>query len=171
MSATLTALAVSTSPSRAEVEDFLFLEAHLLDEWRMDEWFTLFAGGASYEVPAAGAGDDVTSDTALFYIADDYMRLRFRVERLKSPAAHAEFPRSKTIRLISNVRVLGAEDGGWKVRSAFMTQRSKNGVNDIYVGHHLHRLTRVDGELKIAWKRSVLDHSDLRPHGRVSIIL
>lgn len=171
MTATLTALSVSTLPSRAEVEDFLFLEAHLLDEWRMDEWFALFADGASYEVPAAGVDDTVTSDTSLFYIADDYMRLRFRVERLKSPTAHAEFPRSRTIRLISNVRVLGPDERGWKIRSAFATQRSKNGVNDIYMGHHLHRLVRVDGELKIAWKRSVLDHSDLRPHGRVSIIL
>ena len=28
--------------SRAEIEDFLFAEADLLDEWRLPEWLELF---------------------------------------------------------------------------------------------------------------------------------
>lgn len=171
MTAKLAVVPATGSPPRAELEDFLFLEAHLLDEWRLDEWFALFADGAVYEVPAAGAEDSEDAATDLFYVADDYMRLRYRVERLKSPAAHAEYPRSKTVRLISNVRVLGPDGDGWRVRSVFITSRSKGGVNDTFMGHHVHRLTRVDGQLRIAAKRSVLDFSNLRPQGRVSIIL
>jgi len=171
MSAKLAALPAVALPARAEIEDFLFLEAQLLDEWRMDDWFDLFAEGATYEVPAAGADDVANSARDLFYVADDYMRLRYRVERLKSPAAHAEYPRSKTVRLISNVRLLGPEGEAWKVRSVFVTSRSKGGVNDTYMGHHIHHLRRVNGELKIAAKRSTLDFSNLRPQGRVSIIL
>src|SRR5450432_2981414 len=83
---------VSAAPTRAGVEDFLYAEAALLDEWRLDEWFALFAEGAVYEVPTAGApeGDDPTK--SLFYIADDYVRLRERVGRLKKKEAHAEYP-------------------------------------------------------------------------------
>src|SRR5579859_663821 len=90
---------------REQVEDFLFFEAELLDNWQLDEWFALFEAGATYEVPAAGEPDDVSSDSTLFYIADDYERLSYRIARLKSKAAHSEWPRSKLMRMISNVRI------------------------------------------------------------------
>ena len=38
--------------ARTEVEDFLFEEADLLDEWRLPEWLELFTDDASYYVPA-----------------------------------------------------------------------------------------------------------------------
>src|ERR1700751_3895441 len=86
---------------RAEVEAFLYAEAALLDEWRLDEWFALFPPGATYEVPPPAAPDDDDSAKALFYIADDYVRLRERVARLGKREAHAEFPRSRLRRMIT----------------------------------------------------------------------
>ena len=38
--------------TRAEVEDFLYAEAHLLDTQRYDDWLALFVEGARSEVPA-----------------------------------------------------------------------------------------------------------------------
>ena len=75
--------AMSTAISRAACEDLLYEEAALLDEWRLDEWLALFVEGATYEVPTAGAADNVQSTDTLFYIADDWHRLCQRVERLK----------------------------------------------------------------------------------------
>jgi p-cumate 2,3-dioxygenase beta subunit len=40
-----------------------------------------------------------------------------------------------------------------------------------YVGWYEHRLKKVEGELKIQSKRTVLDMEALREHGAVSIIL
>ena len=37
--------------SRAEIEDFLFHEADLLDNWRLDEWLSLMTEDAAYFVP------------------------------------------------------------------------------------------------------------------------
>lgn len=159
------------APSRTEVEDLLYDEALLLDEWRLDEWLALFAPGATYEVPPANAEADANSATSLFYIADDYERLGYRVDRLKDVNAHAEYPRSRCARLISNVRVLGPVDGGFGVRCAFITHRSKGDVTDIYFGHHRYVLTWVGEALKIAAKTTFLDMSSLRPQGRVSIIV
>src|SRR5256885_7953917 len=90
---------------RAEVEDFLYHEAALLDAWRLDEWLALLTEDATYRVPS---NDQPQSDpkTALFIIADDIRRIRARVTRLKDPHAPAEFPRSRTRRLIANVRIL-----------------------------------------------------------------
>src|SRR3954464_15978601 len=91
--------------TRAEVEDFLFLEASLLDAWRLDEWLALLTDDATYRVPS---NDQPVSDpqSALSTVADDIRRIRACVGRLKDPNAHAEFPRSRTRRLISNVRIL-----------------------------------------------------------------
>lgn len=158
-------------PSREEVEDFLYLEAQLLDEWRLDEWLSLFKEGATYHVPTAGSADDADAEAELFYIADDYHRLCQRVIRLKDPQAHSEFPRSICSRTVNNIRNLGSCEGGWKIRSTFITFRSKGEVTDTYFGHHLHLLVREGGNLKIASKRSILDMMKLRPQGRVSIII
>jgi p-cumate 2,3-dioxygenase beta subunit len=157
--------------SRAEYEDFLFNEAALLDEWRLDEWLALFAEGATYEVPPAGAPGDVDSAETLFYIADDWARLQHRVKRLQKEKAHAEYPHSKGLRLISNVRILGTSDGEAQVGCAFVTYRSKNDKLDQYFGHHRYVFRVAGGALKIAAKRSFLDMSNLRQQGRVSIIL
>lgn len=78
--------------SRAQCEDFLFYEAQLLDEWRLEAWFALFTEDGKYEVPAANSNEDADPRKQLFYLADDHRRLHQRVTRLLNPAAHAEFP-------------------------------------------------------------------------------
>src|SRR5438067_4231552 len=91
---------------RAEVEDFLYYEAALLDEWRLDEWLALFTDDARYVVPTTDLPDgDPRRDLVL--IDDNLTRLHGRVERLKSRHAHREYPWSRTRRLIANVRVTG----------------------------------------------------------------
>jgi p-cumate 2,3-dioxygenase subunit beta len=37
--------------TRAEVEDFLYHEAALLDEWKLNEWQELLTDDAAYYVP------------------------------------------------------------------------------------------------------------------------
>jgi len=54
---------------RAEIEDFLYLEAAYLDDWKLNEWLGLFTQDASYLVPSANLGRDTQPDAALFYIA------------------------------------------------------------------------------------------------------
>lgn len=158
-------------PTRLDFEDFLYHEAALLDEWRLDEWLALFDEGGSYEVPMAGASDDADSSMELFYIADDYARLQHRIKRLNKQAAHAEWPRSDSARLISNVRILKQKNGVASIACVFVTYRSKNDVTDRYFGHHLYEINVGNGEMKIRSKRTMLDMSSLRPQGRVSIIL
>ncbi len=165
--------AVTTEPvlSRSEYEDFLYHEAALLDAWRLDEWLELFVEGATYEVPTAGAPDDADSSESLFYIADDYFRLRHRIKRLNSKQAHSEWPRSKTLHTVTNVRILGAEADGVRVTSNFVTYRTKNDVTHTFVGRHYYVLRKTDDKLCIVSKRSMLDMDNLRPQGRVSIIV
>src|SRR4029453_3501719 len=94
--------------ARAEVEDLLYHEAELLDSWRLDDWLALLTEDATYYVPPNDK-PDADHRYPLFTVADDIVRLRERVIRLKDPNCHAEFPPSRTRRLITNVRLVGME--------------------------------------------------------------
>ena len=135
--------------TRAQLEDFFFEEAALLDAWRLPEWFALFAPGARYLVPPAGSDDDVDPATTLFYVADDYHRLGERVKRLGKKTAHVEFPHSRCRRLVTNVRLLGGTNDDFRATSNFVTYRSKRNVTETYLGHHLYRLSLREGAIKI----------------------
>ena len=157
--------------TRAEYEDFLYNEAALLDEWRLDEWLALFTTDATYEVPTMGVGLNAGPDGTLFYIADDYRRLQHRVNRLDKPSAHAEWPHSSTVRAVHNVRIVGVEERGVHVACTFTTYRSKHNFTDAYIGHAHYWLVEVGGETRICAKRVQLGMDSLQPHGKISIIL
>ena len=158
------------SVSRAEVEDFLFHEADLLDRWALDEWAMLFTDDGEYLVPPTDLPDG-DPGKHLFLVYDDRHRLGERAKRLGKKSAHAEFPHSRTRHMISNVRV--SQDGAVvNATCNFVVYRSKQGVNDVYPGHSIYRLVpRAEGGFAIRSKRAVLDVDTLRPQGKVSIIL
>lgn len=170
MSATQIATA-RLSVTRVQLEDFLFHEAALLDAWELETWLTLFVPGARYLVPPAGSPDDVNPATTLFYVADDYHRLVGRVARLGKSNAHVEFPHSRLRHLVTNVRILGGGDDSFAATSNFVTYRSKRGVTETYLGHHIYELCVVSGDIKIRKKTSFLDTDDIYTQGKVSIII
>jgi p-cumate 2,3-dioxygenase beta subunit len=157
-------------PGRAEMEDFLFHEAALLDDWKVDEWAALFADDGEYMVAPT---DDPKADpkTTLFLVYDDRHRLAERGKRLMSKAAHAEFPHSRTVHQYTNVRVTAGDGGEVVVRCAFVVTRCKGAVNESYPGHMVFRLRREAEGWKVRSKRVELALEVLRPHGKVSIIL
>jgi len=163
-------LPAETSGLRPRIEDFLYLEADLLDEWRIEEWFAMFAEGATYEVPPTGDGSETDPATSLFYIADDYVRLRERVVRLSKKEAHSEFPRSQQRHMISNVRITGLNNGVADVSCNFVTYRAKRGVVDTYYGKHVYRIDCTQQPWKIKAKRSTLGMDMLYP-GKLTIIV
>lgn len=156
--------------TRAEVEDFLYHEARLLDEWKLDAWVALFTEDGEYLIPPTDVPDgDPKRD--LFLVYDDRHRLGERAKRLGKKSAHAEFPHSRTRHMISNVEAR-QEGAIVQARCNFVVYRSKQGVNDIYPGHSVYELRlAADGGFRIRSKRAVLDVDTLRPQGKVSIIL
>jgi len=154
---------------REMVEDFLYREAALLDAWRLDEWLALFTPDGRYVVPTTDLPDgDPQKD--MVFIDDDMVRLRARVERLKSRHGHREYPSSRTRRFITNA-LIKVEDGDIVVTSSFLVYRFRMAESSPYVGWYEHRLKQLDAELKIHRKKAVLDMEALSEHGAVSIIL
>ena len=159
----------STPTLRELVEDFLFREAELLDDWRLDDWVALFTEDARYVVPTTDLPEgDPQRD--LVFIDDDITRLRARAGRLNSRHAHREYPWSRTRRFVSNVRVAETGNGELSVTANVMVYRFRGGEGAPYVGSVHYTLRRDNGELKIAYRRAVLDLEALSWHGAVSII-
>jgi p-cumate 2,3-dioxygenase beta subunit len=157
--------------TRADVEELLFHEAALLDEWRLDEWLALLTADARYEVPSNDRPDADPAGT-LFTIADDIDRIRGRITRLKDRNAHAESPRSRTRRLISNVRILARKAHELSVEANFVVYRFRRDESiREYVGRYRYVLRAERDGLKIARRRAVLDAMELGSMGLVSFIL
>jgi p-cumate 2,3-dioxygenase subunit beta len=155
------------------VAQFLYDEAALLDEWRLDEWLALFhPGRAKYLIPSP---EDLSDDpaTTLHLVNDSMTTLEGRIGRLKSKHAHAESPRSRTRRLIGNVRVWRGPDD-FVCRSVFDVTRVRGGAVDRYVGVYEHQLLPGGGEdtpWLIGRRRVLIDHSIESAGGQVSILL
>jgi len=157
--------------TRSHVEDFLYHEAALLDEWRLNDWLALLTADAVYYVPST---DAPASDhrSALFLIADDATRIKARVKRLMDSQAHAEFPHSRTRRLIGNVRITAASDTDLSVEANFTIHRFRRGAPERkFVGRYVYRLTVTKDGLKIAERRAILDSTELGAQSAVSFIL
>ena len=157
-------------PSRQEVEDLLYKEAALLDDWRLEEWLELLTDDAVYEIPPTDVPEGDARNT-LFIIADDMVRIRSRVKQLLGKSAWAESPHSRTRRMISNVRVLGADGDRILATANFAVHRMRYESVDTYIGRYDYKLVRVGKDLKIKERRAVLDNEALRPHGKISFIL
>lgn len=154
----------------SEVEQFLYREAHLLDSWQLDEWLALMHTDVVYRVPAPGS-EGLDPDTTLQVISDHHLQLSGRVGRLKSKHAHAESPRSRTRRLVSNVRV-EQHDDLLVAFSNFHIMRTRLGQLDHFIGSYRHALVRADdGSLLVRERVATLDHGIPEAGGTVSIIL
>lgn len=160
-----------TDVARTEIEDLLYREASLLDEWRMEEWLALWDDDVEYVVPT---NDNPQGDPEndLMYINHDRRLLEGLVVRLMSVHAHREYPWSKTRHLVTNVRVLGEDEHGVvHGDAAFMVWRFRMKDRDCYVGKYDWRVRRVGRELMLVGKWVTLDAWTLAPYGAVSIIL
>ena len=157
--------------TRADVEDLLYREAALLDEWRLEEWLGLLTDDAAYYVPP---NDHPEGDpkTTLFILADDIVRIRERVKRLMSPECHAEYPHSRTRRLISNVRIVAETDDLITVAANFVCYRYRRyeRIRE-YVGAYRYVLQQSQAGLRIKERRVIIDAHELGSLGSVSFIL
>jgi p-cumate 2,3-dioxygenase beta subunit len=159
------------SVSRAQVEDLLYREAALLDEWRLEEWLQMLTDDAAYYVPP---NDHLESDhrSTLFLVADDRERIRQRIIRINDPNCHAEYPKSRTRRMISNVRIVNVEGDLITVSANFVCYRFRRyeRIRE-YVGGYRYILRQAGDSFRIKERRVLIDAHELGNLGSVSFIL
>ncbi|MGI5131047.1 aromatic-ring-hydroxylating dioxygenase subunit beta [Pseudonocardia sp. CA-107938] len=162
-----------TDAELRRIEQFLYRDADLLDDWKLHEWLARFSADAHYLVPSTDlpTGDP---DTDLMLVSDDRFLLEQRVNSLLTRAAHAEYPHSRTRRMISNIRAsqVGGPRDLREVTANFALYRTRPGVLDTYVGRYRMLLAPdAEHEYVFVLRRAELVLDSLRPHGKLSVIL
>ncbi|GAA0608206.1 aromatic-ring-hydroxylating dioxygenase subunit beta [Sporichthya brevicatena] len=155
--------------ARADVEDFLYREAALLDSWELMEWLELLTDDAVYEIPAPDRPNEDPGQT-FSLIHDHREMIEQRAIRLTKLQAYAEQPRSRTRRFISNVRIDSTAGDELMVAANFMVSRIRR-EHVTYVGRYEYVLVVTDAGLRIKYRKAIVDHFALNPHGKISILL
>ena len=147
---------VSDTDSRAAAE-FLHREARLADESRYAEWLALWTDDGIYWVPAT-TDPDVDPDAQISHIYDNRNRIATRVKLLQTGHRGSQLPASSMRRLIANIEVAAA--GGELVAESnfILVELSVQARPEthLWAGRTTHRLRRVDGLLKMSYKKVVL---------------
>lgn len=155
------------SPIYNEIAQFLYEEAELLDQARLDEWVTRLAEDLSYTAPLreTRAGRDQSRNIvrSMKHFDDDYNSILGRLGRLQTKSAWAEDPPSRTRRLITNILVRqGDAPNEYEVTSYLFMARSRHESPDYQFLSAVRNdvLRRVgNGEYKLARREIIIDQS------------
>ena len=148
---------------RVEVEEFLYREARHADENDYDAWEALWTDDALYWVPSGGADTDPLRQMSVIY--DNRSRISTRLKQLRTGRRYAAAPPSNLRRIVSNIEFLGGRatpDGGvdLEIGANFLVLESRARGTQLWGGRVTYRVRRVDGELRLAYKKVVLVDND-----------
>lgn len=156
-------------------EEFLYLEAELLDDRRLAEWFALLAEDIDYRVPTrvtrerAASGSEFS--TASFHMLETWQSLKTRIARFESEYAWSEDPPSRTRRMVGNVRVVPDEGGELAVKSNVLLFRARyDATPQLLAGERRDVLRPSGGGLRLARRTVLLDHT-LLPFENLAVFL
>lgn len=150
-----------------EVNRLYTLEAQLLDDENYEAWFELLAEDLHYWMPARETlfrKDEAADDPRRMNFYNETLpTLMMRVSRLGTGTAWSENPRTRYRHLITNIAVESAEQPHeLNARSNFIVYRNRLEREESYlVGARQDLLRRVDGGLKIARRKIILDQNSL----------
>lgn len=151
---------MTKGPGKAELARFVYREARLIDEKRLDEWYDLFTEDALYWMPLVRGQTDPHSHTSLF--CEDRFLLKVRIERLKNPLSHSQQQPSFCQHVLQRPELVGRDDdaGEYAMRTPFVYLETRLDEQFVLGGVAHHDLRLEDGGLKIAVKRIELLNRD-----------
>lgn len=142
-----------------QVERFLLHEADLMDGHRYQDWLELWDDEALYWVPSNA--EDVDPDTMVSIIYDRRAQLEDRIFRMMGKHIHSQSPRSRLMRLVSNISIVEAGEDRVVATSRFVLGEIRGPRADSLFGRSTHTLVRRSGEWKIAVKKVFLLNNDV----------
>ena len=138
-----------------EVRRFLYREAALADEHDYAGWLALWTKELVYWVPANA--DEIDPGRKVSLIYDDRKRLEDRLFRLGTAFAHAQRPRSRLSRTVSNIELLDYDPArGGTVQSRFLIGELRRDEETWWIGRARHVLVREGERLMMKEKHVFL---------------
>ena len=135
------------------IEDFLFMAAHLLDNTQFQNWLALFSKTGWYWVPISTEQDSPYDHVSIIY--DDRKLLETRIRRLNNINIHAENPPTRTSRIVGNVVLNSIEEdsGTYEVCSKLQLVEFRGERQRIFAGQIIHYLSAENNKIFIEGKR------------------
>lgn len=155
-----------------EIENFLYLEADLLDRRQFRDWLDLLAEDIVYFMPIRhnvkfGQHDERENTRlgeGISWFDEDKWTLTKRVEQILTGVHYAEEPLSRICHLVSNVQLLDVADDGQEVtvRSRFLVYQNRvEHETYTFVGKRTDVLRRNGESWQIAKREIILDQNVL----------
>jgi 3-phenylpropionate/cinnamic acid dioxygenase small subunit len=153
-----------------EIENFLYMEAELLDERRFSDWIELIADDVHYYMPqrrnvkfGEQYRENSDPESEISWFDEGKTTLAGRVRQLNTGLHWAEEPLSRVCHVVSNVQILDVQGDEVKVKSRFIVYRNRlQDEEDLFVGKREDILRRdPDTGWKIAKRTIVLDQNVL----------
>jgi 3-phenylpropionate/cinnamic acid dioxygenase small subunit len=142
-------LIVDDAVERDRFRLLLEREARLLDQLRFDEWLALYCAECIYWVPGTPEAGDPRREIAISF--DDRRRMEDRIYRLRTGYAWSQAPKSRTMRMVSNVEVFNTKQPAARmVRSNYLISEFRMDGTRYLSGWCGHRFVERNGRWEIA---------------------
>jgi 3-phenylpropionate/cinnamic acid dioxygenase small subunit len=160
---------------REEIEDFLYLEADLLDQRRFKDWLDLLAEDLTYFMPMRrnvkfgqqAERENTKQGEGISWFDEDKWTLGKRVEQILTGVHYAEEPLSRVTHMVSNVRLLdvrpSVEDAQEvTVGCRFLVYQNRiEYENFTFIGRRTDELRRVGTSWQIVRREIILEQNVL----------
>jgi 3-phenylpropionate/cinnamic acid dioxygenase small subunit len=148
----------ATPELQQEVEQFLYLQAELLDGKHWQAFIDLFAADGVYWMPVAPEQNEWEGSPSIF--AEDKLMMEIRKGRVLHPNAWSQAPMWETNHLVSHVAFEAVSGSEIRVRSRFHMMELRRDTVRHFGGSYRHTLLRDGaGALKIKLQRVDLFNS------------
>jgi 3-phenylpropionate/cinnamic acid dioxygenase small subunit len=136
-----------------ELVEFVYAEARLIDEKRLEEWYDLFADDACYWVPLTRGQRSGRTENSLFF--EDKLLLKLRITRLRNAHAYSQACPSwcQHVLQVPAIEHRGEDTGIAVMRTPFLYAESQQDHQEIYAGVAWHHLKRVEQRLTMGLKK------------------
>jgi 3-phenylpropionate/cinnamic acid dioxygenase small subunit len=144
---------MSAVPTEQDLARLVYREARLIDERRFDEWYELYADDAFYWVPLVPGQADGENHTSLMY--EDKLLLKLRIERFGNPRSYSLHPQVRCLHVLQQPEVESSDPAAnrYEVRTHEIYVETQGASKAVYAAVVRHRLSVIDGALRIRLKR------------------
>ena len=158
-----------------DIQDFLYMEADLLDLRRFKEWLDLLTEDITYFMPMRrnvkfgqhAARENTSQGFGISWFDEDKWTLTKRVEQILTGVHYAEEPLSRICHMVSNVQLLAVRPdvnnpAEVDVKSRFLVYQNRIDYETYtFVGKRTDTLRKTGGSWKIAKREIILDQNIL----------
>jgi 3-phenylpropionate/cinnamic acid dioxygenase small subunit len=160
---------------KADMEDFLYAEADLLDTRQFRDWLNLLADDITYFMPIRrnvkfgqhAQRENTVQGSGISWFDEDKWTLTKRVDQILTGVHYAEEPLSRVCHMVSNVQVLGATPSleapqEVEVRCRFLVYQNRVEYETYtFVGKRTDLIRKTSDGWKIARREILLDQNVL----------